>query len=179
MKISMKSRYAIRFLKELEKNYIQDPGRFTPVREVSIRQEISEKFLQNIANQLKLAGLIIGEKGSKGGYALAKPPEEIGLGDIFNIMETDYMVIRCKVSEGGECPNSETGCELCPFHNFLHDFSSNLSLPAFFENSIKLSSYLPEINAVGFRSSLFLNRGIKSGYPKTSSPLKIKPSNAG
>lgn len=127
MKISMKTRYAVRFLKELSLHDPKTTKSLLSVREVAQRQGISEKFLETIAGILKHAGYITGEKGSRGGYILAKPAEEIRLGDIMRWMETDYMTAHCVEYPAEKCKNYCVEGKKCPYSKFWTEFQDALN----------------------------------------------------
>lgn len=59
------------------------------LRDIAIRQDVSEKYLWQLAASLKRAGLVRSERGSKGGFGLSKLPSEINLKDIFVALEGD------------------------------------------------------------------------------------------
>ena len=73
MMISTKGRYALRFLVDLAEH--QRDG-FVPLKEVSIRQEISEKYLEIVVKELVKGGLLAAMRGKGGGYRLNRSPEE-------------------------------------------------------------------------------------------------------
>jgi len=75
------------------------------LQQVAKRQAISEKYLWQIANRLKAAGLIRATAGPHGGYALAKPPLTITLRDILTVLEGDCMLVAC-VTTPTVCPRS-------------------------------------------------------------------------
>ena len=84
MEISTQGRYGVRALIDLAVN---DGSKAVSLREISERQNISERYLEQIFAELKKAGLIRSVRGAHGGYLLNKPPEEISLGDILIILE--------------------------------------------------------------------------------------------
>lgn len=73
MKISTKGRYALRLMLDLAMNGKEN---FVPIRSVSERQEISEKYLEQIITALSRAKLVKSARGAQGGYKLVKAPEE-------------------------------------------------------------------------------------------------------
>ncbi len=92
MKLSTRARYGTRLLFELAYNYGRGP---VLLKEISKRQNISEKYLSKIVLQLKGAGFVKSERGAKGGYILAKPPAEINMKDVIEILEGDNLFIDC------------------------------------------------------------------------------------
>lgn len=65
----------------------QDPVQPLPVREIAEAFDISERFLVQIMLQLKAAGLVFSTRGPTGGYSLARPAEQISLGEILRAIE--------------------------------------------------------------------------------------------
>lgn len=84
MEISTQGRYGVRALIDLTVN---SDSQAVPLREISERQNISERYLEQIFAELKKAGLIKSIRGSHGGYLLNQPPEEISLADILRVLE--------------------------------------------------------------------------------------------
>jgi len=112
MKVSAKTRYAFRFCLHLTKNYGQ---RLVQIREVAEAEDISVKYLEQIAHQLKLASILTVERGSKGGYRLRRSPDEIKAIEIFNAVEGFTDLMEC-VSDGDICPRNEA-CNMTHFWN--------------------------------------------------------------
>lgn len=104
MKISTKACYGVRFLIDLAVHATN--GNVT-LKEVAQRQAISEKYLWQIVNPLKLSGLIRAVAGPRGGYALAKSPAAITLRDILEVLEGDCTLYAC-VAAPGTCQRSAT-----------------------------------------------------------------------
>jgi Rrf2 family transcriptional regulator, cysteine metabolism repressor len=94
MKPSTRSRYGIRALLELAIEYDKGP---LQIKTIAEREKISNKYLEQLIAMLKTAGLVRSIRGPKGGYVLAKPPEEIKLSDIFVIMEGPIAAFDCLV----------------------------------------------------------------------------------
>jgi Rrf2 family protein len=84
MEISAQGRYALRALVDLAVN-ANDSA--LPLREISERQNISERYLEQIFARLKKADLIKSVRGAHGGYLLSRPPEEITVRDIMQVIE--------------------------------------------------------------------------------------------
>ena len=75
------------------------------LKDVAKRQDISKKYLWQIVNPLKSAGIIRAVTGPHGGYALAKPPSSVTLRDILAILEGDCALVAC-VDTPAACPRS-------------------------------------------------------------------------
>ena len=84
MKLSSKGRYGVRALFDIA---FHNDGRPTQIREISERESIPPRFLEQIFQDLKRAGLVGSKRGPRGGYHLARPPAEIRLGDIVRALE--------------------------------------------------------------------------------------------
>jgi Rrf2 family cysteine metabolism transcriptional repressor len=85
MRLNTKMRYGTRAMLELAMHYQEGT---VSLSEVAASQEISEKYLEVLFASLRLAGTVRSQRGSKGGYVLAKPPEQITLREIFDILES-------------------------------------------------------------------------------------------
>ena len=100
MKISTKGRYALRLMLDLALN---NTGEYTPLKSVSERQEISVKYLEQIITTLVKAGFVKGLRGSKGGYKLAKEPDEYTVGMILRLTEGSLAPVACLDDEVNTC----------------------------------------------------------------------------
>ena len=98
MKISTKGRYALRLMIDLAQH---DAGGYIPLRDISKRQEISAKYLEQIVVQLSRAGFVTSTRGAQGGYQLARHPSEYTVGDILRITEGSLAPVACPRAE--EC----------------------------------------------------------------------------
>ena len=92
MKLSTRSRYCVRLLVDLARYGNQKP---VPVGEISKRQEISVKYLEQLIRPLKQAKLIFSVRGPKGGHQLTKKPEEITIGEIVRLFEVPNELVEC------------------------------------------------------------------------------------
>ena len=100
MKLSTKGRYGLRALIDLAQHEKEGPVSITSIAE---RQEISERYLEQLMSKMKKAGLIRSIRGAQGGYVLAKDLEEVSVGDILRALEGDLNPVECSgfLSEGG------------------------------------------------------------------------------
>jgi Rrf2 family protein len=92
MKISTKIRYGARAMLELAIHYGEGP---IELREIAQKENISLKYLEQLINSLRAGGLVKSIRGSKGGYALAKPPSEICLYDVVEVLEGPLDLVEC------------------------------------------------------------------------------------
>ena len=104
MKFSTKSRYALRLMAELAR---YAPGTTVSLKEISERQNLSLKYLEQIVTPLARVGLVKSERGSQGGYRLTKAPADYTAGEILRAIEGSVAPIPCLGSETNECPMSE------------------------------------------------------------------------
>ena len=110
MKFSTKSRYALRLMAELAR---YAPGSTVSLKEISERQQLSLKYLEQIVTPLARVGLVKSERGSQGGYRLTKAPADYTAGEILRAIEGSVAPIPCLGSETNECPMSDQ-CFLDP-----------------------------------------------------------------
>ena len=101
MLISTKGRYALRVMIDLAEH--QSDG-FIPLKVIAERQEISEKYLENIIKLLVKAKLLNGLRGKGGGYQLTKAPEQYTVESILRVTEDSMAPVACL----------EPGAEACP-----------------------------------------------------------------
>ena len=92
MKLSTRSRYGARILVDLARHNNQGP---VQIGEISKRQDISVKYLEQLIRPLKQAKLVESVRGPKGGHMLAKNPEKITLGQIVRLFEGQSDLVEC------------------------------------------------------------------------------------
>jgi Rrf2 family protein len=88
--ISAKVDYAVRALLALAAT----GGEAVPAEALATTQELPRQFLQNILNQLRRAGLVTSQRGSEGGYRLARPASEVSLADVMRAVEGPLAEVR-------------------------------------------------------------------------------------
>ena len=106
MKISTKGRYALRLMIDLAEHY--ESG-LTALKDVSAREGISIKYLEQIVTQLSKAGLLRSTRGPQGGYRLAKAPDSYTVGDILRVTEGSLAPVACLEDEPNLCER-QTNC---------------------------------------------------------------------
>jgi len=84
VKLSNKGRYGVRAIFDIA---FHSGGKATQIKDISRRQAIPPRFLEQIFQDLKRAGLVTSKRGPRGGYALATDPEDIRVGDIVRALE--------------------------------------------------------------------------------------------
>lgn len=107
MKLSTKGRYGLRAIIDLAMN--SDDGSGTAsIQSISLRQGISENYLEQLMRLLKKAGLINSVRGAGGGYRLAKDAAEISVGDVLRALEGDLKPVDCgAIQDSGGCDGSD------------------------------------------------------------------------
>ena len=105
MKLSLRGEYALRALLVLGLNY---DDRVVPIGSISEQQNIPKRFLEQILNDLKSAGLVESKRGIAGGYRLARPPQRISLAVVVRHIEGALAPISCvseRFYEKCSCPD--------------------------------------------------------------------------
>ena len=92
MKLSTRTRYGMRAVLELAENYGKGP---LQLKIIAQHQEISVKYLEQLMTVLRSSGYVRSIRGSKGGYELAKDPEQIKLSDVFHCLEGPVVTVEC------------------------------------------------------------------------------------
>ena len=100
MKISTKGRYALRLMLDLATYNTGEP---VSIKDIAKRQQISEKYLEQIIALLNKAGFVRSIRGAQGGYMLKKEPKDYTVGMILRQTEGDLAPVSCVGDEGMEC----------------------------------------------------------------------------
>lgn len=104
MKISTKGRYALRLMIDLAMN---SDGRPVSLKDVAQRQEISDKYLEQIISILHKAGYVRSVRGAQGGYLLRKEPEEYTVGMILRLTEGSLAPVSCIEDDAIVCDRAD------------------------------------------------------------------------
>jgi len=94
MNISTKGRYAMRALAHVASSY-NEGNRPVSIKQISEKEKISNRYLENIFVALRKAGILKSVKGEKGGFMLAKPPESISIFEIIKAVENRVSATPC------------------------------------------------------------------------------------
>lgn len=105
MRISTKGRYALRLMLDLALN---NTGECITIKSIATRQEISEKYLEQIITVLSRAGFVKSTRGAQGGYRLAKEPSEYTVGMILRTIEGSLAPVACLDDEPNQCMRANT-----------------------------------------------------------------------
>ena len=128
MLISTKGRYALRVMVDLAEH---SPDGFIPLKMIAARQNISEKYLENIIKLLVKAKLLTGVRGKGGGYQLAKAPEQYTVGEILRLTEGSLAPVACLdgdckgCSRSDECPTLDVWKNL---DKLINDYLDGVTL---------------------------------------------------
>lgn len=103
MRISTKGRYALRLMLDLALN---NTGEYITIKSIAARQEISEKYLEQIITLLSRAKYVKSTRGAQGGYMLAMKPHEYTVGMILRLTEGSLSPVACLDDDPNECSRS-------------------------------------------------------------------------
>ncbi len=103
MKISTRGRYALRLMLDLA---MAPEDEYVSIKSIAARQEISEKYLEQIITVLSRSGFVRSIRGAQGGYKLAKPAEDYTVGMILRIIEGNLVPVACMEDDPNQCPRS-------------------------------------------------------------------------
>ena len=107
MKLTNKGRYAVMAMADLALNAKKGPISLT---EISLRQNISLAYLEQIFLKLKKNNLVKSSRGANGGYVLEKPASEIKLSNIIYAVNEEVRTLNCKKNSKRGCNNKSTKC---------------------------------------------------------------------
>ena len=107
MKLSTKGRYGLRALIDLAVH--SSDGTPVSITSISDRQDLSERYLEQLMAMLKKAGLVRSVRGAGGGYVLAREAEEISVGDVLRALEGKLDPVDCAgLDPGGVCQAADS-----------------------------------------------------------------------
>ena len=128
MIVSTKGRYALRVMIDLSEHQSE---KYVPLKEIAARQEISEKYLENILKVLVQNGFLEGLRGKGGGYRLTKNPEQYTVGEILRLTEGSLAPVACLdgdckgCSRSDECPTLDVWKNL---DKLINDYLDGVTL---------------------------------------------------
>ena len=127
MKISTKGRYALRIMADIA---IYGNNKNVSIQELSSRNKISDKYLEQIISLLAKNNLVTSFRGAQGGYKLSRPASEISAAEILNVTEGNLKTVTC-ITSGVKCELSEK-CLTVNFweklNNIITEFFNNTTL---------------------------------------------------
>ena len=125
MKLTTKGRYAVMAMADLALFKGKGPISLT---DISIRQNISLAYLEQIFIKLKQENLVKSVRGAKGGYVLDAPPEEIKISNIISAVDEEIKTLNCKKESKKGCNNKSSKCIT---HNLWDQLDQHIN--SFFE----------------------------------------------
>ncbi len=138
MKISTKGRYALRMMIDLAEH--QGDG-FVALKDTARRQSISKKYLEQIVPILNRSNFLHTNRGSQGGYRLARTPREYTVREILELTEGGLAPVACLDGDAGLCERSEF-CATLPMWKGLQkviaDYLENITLQDLVEQQQEL-----------------------------------------
>lgn len=117
MLISTRGRYALRVLIDLAE---QNQENFVPLKEIAVRQEISQKYMESIMTMLSKANFVEGAHGKGGGYRLNRSPKEYKIGDVLRLTEGSLAPVSC-LEEGAAACERAPHCRTLPMWTRLDE----------------------------------------------------------
>jgi len=146
MKISFKGDYALKIILDLALRH----GQVNSIKDISKRQDIPEKFLEQIITLLKGAGFVKTIRGPKGGVLLAKEPSQITMGDIVRLTEGPTSPITCVSRSCYAKCSYEDKCAFKPVFENVRDKTNEIIDKTTFEELAFKSRQLEEKNIVDY-----------------------------
>ena len=137
MKLTTKGRYAVMAMADLASNNQSGPISLT---EISLRQNISLPYLEQIFIKLKNKKLVKSSRGATGGYVLEKPASEIKISNIISAVDEEVKMLNCKKNSKKGCNNKTTKCIT---HNLWDELDQHIH--QFFEK-VKLQDLVKKPN---------------------------------
>lgn len=134
MKLSTKGRYGLRALIDLA---LYSDEEAVSIQSISNRQNISDSYLEQLMRKLKKAGLVVSERGAQGGYRLAKPADEISVGDVLRALEGSLEAVACGAGNNEHCQ----GEDLCVTRYVWQEINKSIQETV---DSIKISQLVEE-----------------------------------
>lgn len=139
MRLSTQTRYAARAMLDLASRHCDGS---IPIKDISRRQEVSARYLENLLAPLRAAGLVRTLRGNRGGYILGKSPSEISLGEIAKVLDGTLAPVPC-VDDPQVChraPRCVTRRIWCKLHEGIVNCLYGISLADMVEMQGKLAS---------------------------------------
>ena len=133
MKLTTKGRYAVMAMADLALFKGEGP---ISLKDISLRQNISLAYLEQIFIKLKQVNLVKSVRGAQGGYVLDVPPEEIKISNIISAVDEEIKTLNCKKESKKGCNNKSMKCIT---HNLWDQLDQHIN--SFFEK-VKLQDLI-------------------------------------
>lgn len=140
MKISTKGRYALRLMLDLALN---NTGECITIKSIASRQEISEKYLEQIITILSRSGFVKSTRGAQGGYRLSKEPKDYTVGMILRAIEGSLAPVSCLDDDPNECIRANTCATLTlwqELNDAINQVLDNTTLADLVERQINIDT---------------------------------------
>ena len=138
MKISTKGRYALRMMIDIAEN--QEKG-YVALKDIAARQEISKKYLEQIALHLSQCGMLRAVRGYQGGYMLSRDAKEYTVAQILSVVEGSLATVSCLESPVNSCPRREN-CKTLPLwmslNRRIQEYLNSVTLEDIVEGRIEV-----------------------------------------
>ena len=138
MKLTTRGRYAVMALADIA---AFDKGNPVPLRDISLRQNISLVYLEQIFSKLKKSNIVKSIRGANGGYVLTEEPEKVKLSKVFLAVDESIKTVQCKKESKKACNGKSTKCIT---HNlwdeleiYINEFFSKKSLKDLINQNIE------------------------------------------
>ena len=119
IRLSTKSRYGTRLMINLALNYQNQP---TILKAIAKEEDVSTGYLEQIIIPLKNNGLVRSIRGVGGGFVLTRPPNEIRMSEIINVLEGSWDLVEC-VGDDNYCPKKNE----CATYDLWKDLTESLT----------------------------------------------------
>ena len=142
MMISTSGRYALRVMIDLAEHNSESR---IPLKEIVVRQEISQKYLEGIMTDLTKAGFLDGQQGKGGGYKLKRSPEKITVLEVLQTTEGDLAPIACLNATADPCARAAE-CRTLPmwkkFYDVIRDYFNGITIADLMKTDISSGNYV-------------------------------------
>ena len=139
MKLSTKGRYGLRAIVDLARFSEEEP---VSISSISAREDISERYLEQLMALLKKAGLVKSIRGAAGGYVLARPAGQISVGDVLRALEGKLEPAECAAYHPDEGCQAADSCVTKyvwkKINDSINDTVNGIMLDALLEKSREL-----------------------------------------
>ena len=143
MKISTRGRYALRMMIDLAEHYGDE---YISLKEITKRQNISKKYMEQIIPLLNRNQLLRTAKGQRGGYMLSRRPEDINIAEIVSCTEGNLHVVECLSTEPNLCDRYEDCRSIGIWEGLdklIYDYLSSITLQDILDqNAAEIGTYV-------------------------------------
>ena len=121
MKLGTKGRYAVMAMVDLAG---VDPDQLMNLHDLSVRQDLPLAYLEQLFSRLNKSGLVKAIRGPKGGYTLAKDPQDISIADVVLAVDEDVKATRCHKDDLNGCTGKRAKCLT---HDLWHGLDQHIA----------------------------------------------------